>query len=72
MKQGSVDIHAGLRLYTDRDKEGRILAKFQAESGVDVQAELQREINRLSARLAFLQSWKARYEAQGSFAVGRL
>jgi len=63
MKQGALDIHASLRIWTDKDPTGRIVPKHNAPSLVDLQRDLSREIRKTTERLAFLQSWQARFSA---------
>jgi len=63
MKQGAVDIHASLRIWSDKDSAGRIVPKHNATSLFELQRDLNREILKVTGRLAFLQSWQASFRA---------
>ena len=72
MALGSVDLRSGIRLWTDRGvSNSKALACHNATDEIALQRELLSEIHTLTKRLAFLQSWRERYRAQGDLVLGR-
>lgn len=64
MSEG-IDIHGGLRVTLEYNKEGRTIdARWSAESGVDVQGDVQGAIRRLRQRAGFLEAWLTQYRRQ--------
>lgn len=62
---GGMDVHGGLRVRLEYQKATRtIAAKYSAEDGVDVKADVERAVTDAECRAGFLRAWLLAHKAQ--------